>query len=178
MKKIGVFLVEGFEPIEAIGIIDVLRRGKCDVEVISLTRELEVDGAHGIKLICDKVSSKEEYFMMVMPGGKGTQNYLKCYEFLDYLKEHSEENKYIAAICAAPTVLDKLGILKNKKYTCYPSLKSQVKTSNNFLESNVVIDGHLITSAGPGTTLEFALKILEIVKDKDVAKEVAAGLLL
>lgn len=176
MNKVAIFLVEGFEPIEAIGTIDILRRGGVDVSVVSLTRDNVVLGAHNIKVYADELfDSKKKYNMLILPGGPGTNNYLKCYSFLDYLNENNNKGIKIAAICAAPTVLSKLNILEDKNFTCYPTLEDEV--IGKYVDEEVVVDENIITSKGPNTTLAFALRLLGILTDEKTKNKVKDAIL-
>lgn len=176
MIKAAVFLIENFEPIEAIGVIDVLRRGGVSVTVVSLTRDKTVIGAHGITIQADELfNPKEKFDMLILPGGPGTNNYLKCYTFLDYLNDCFNKEVKIAAICAAPTILSKLNLLENKDFTCYPTLKDDV--NGNYVDEDVVIDESIITSKGPNTTIAFALALLEILTDEKTKIKVSNAIL-
>lgn len=176
MNNAAVFLVEGFEPIEAIGTIDILRRGGVDVSVVSLTHASVVTGAHNISITCDEIfDSKNKYNMLILPGGPGTVNYLKCYSFLDYLNDNNKAGTYIGAICAAPSVLGKLDILQDKKYTCYPTVKDEI--NGIYVDDEVVIDKKIITSKGPNTTFSFALTLLGILTDEKNKNKVSQAIL-
>lgn len=179
--KVYVFLADGFEEIEGITIIDVLRRAQIETETISITGNMEVTGAHGIIIHADKLFDIEylrDGDMLVMPGGgKGTEA-LKAHKDLALLiHEYSEKGKYLAAVCAAPTVLGKLGILKGKAATCYPSCETDL-IGAECKTDKVVQDGRIITSRGPGTTLEFALKLVEITAGEETSKRLRQGLLV
>lgn len=176
MIKAAVYLVENFEPIEAIGVIDILRRGGVKVTVVSLTRDLTVFGAHDITIHADQLfDPKEKFDILILPGGPGTNNYLKCYSFLDYLNECCNKGVKIAAICAAPTVLNKLNLIDDKDFTCYPTYKEEF--NGNYIDEDVVVDGNLITSKGPNTTISFALTILGILTDEKTKIKVSDEIL-
>jgi 4-methyl-5(b-hydroxyethyl)-thiazole monophosphate biosynthesis len=157
-------LAEGFEEIEAVAIIDVLRRANIKVDVVGVEDEI-VAGRNGIKILCDKIISDvkpEDYDGIVLPGGNpGYKNLENNQQVINFIKYFNSKGKIIAAICAAPTILEKIGILEGKKATCFPSMKDKIR---NFVDEKVVVDDNIITSQGPGTAIEFAL---EIVKSLD-----------
>lgn len=184
MKKCGVFLVEGFEPIEATTVIDILSRGGVDVSVLSLTGEIIVSGANHVTLLCDKVFTKNylsdrsidykydfDYDCVVLPGGGGTPNYIKDGEFLAGLKQFSDDGKLVCAICAAPTILDQIGILDDKSVACYPTCEDKI-FNGKVVDKNVCVDGNVITSKAVGTAIEFSLEILKVLMGHEVSENV------
>lgn len=189
MKKVAVFLVEGFEPIEAVTVIDILQRGTVNVDVLSLTGDIIVNGANGVTLLADKVFAKNylsddnidyaydfDYDAVVLPGGPGTKNYLEDTQFLAGLKKFFDDGKLVCTICAGPTVLDKIGILNDKTFCCYPAVEESI--TNGILGSkDVEVDGNLITSKGVGTALDFSLTILKVLMGSKVSNEVAESVL-
>jgi 4-methyl-5(b-hydroxyethyl)-thiazole monophosphate biosynthesis len=176
MKKIiAVHLADGFEEIEAVTIIDVLRRADLEVSVVSITRKLEVLGAHQLKVIADVLFEDVNYEkvdMIVLPGGMpGATNLDAHPELKEQIKQFNYDNKALAAICAAPLVYGNLGILNAKKAVCYPGFEKYLKGAE-VLSIPVVESGNIITGRGVGAALEFALKIVE----KQVSSEKAAQL--
>lgn len=170
-------LVEGFEEIEAITVIDILRRAQIDVVVAGL-REGAIEGSHKIKVLPDtsmeKVDSKD-FDGVILPGGyPGYVNLGKDERILNMVKEMDRAGKYVAAICCAPYVLIKAGVLQGRKATVSPSGKKEVSVSAQYCEDRVVVDRNLITSQSPGTAMEFALKLVEILAGEDAMKEVKA----
>lgn len=163
-KKIAVHLADGFEEIEAVSIIDVLRRADLDVVVVSVTGKTEVAGAHRIKVIADILFEKVDYdgiYMIVLPGGMPGSANLDAHAGLKYqIRKFVDENKQLAAICAAPLVFGNLGILKGKQAVCYPGFENYLKGAD-VLEIPVVESGNIITGRGPGVAIQFALKIVE-----------------
>lgn len=163
-----VFAVEGFESVEALGTVDVLRRGGVDVKIVGFDNEV-VTSAQGIKIVVDDVIDNvkfDDVDIIILPGGAGTKNYEKYDKLKNLLKEFAKNNKYIASICAAPTVLAKNGILKNKKCTCYKNeeyLNIIAENLGIYEDTAVVVDGNIITSRSIGTTVQFALCILEVL---------------
>lgn len=176
-----VFLANGCEEIEALTQIDVLRRCGVEVKGVSITSEKVIKGSRNIDFLADTTIFDidfEEVEMVILPGGLiGRDNLLKSKEVVAVCKKFNEIGKYVAAICASPSVLGESGILQGKKATCYPGFESQLKGADIIEGENVVIDGNIITSRGPATAMEFALEIVKILKGEDVYKEVKAGLL-
>lgn len=176
MIKVAVLVAEGFEEIEAVSIIDVLRRAEFEVTVVSITDKLEITGSHNIKIIADQLFEDVNYKlidMIVLPGGMpGAINLNKHSGLRKQILNFNKEGKRLGAICAAPLVLGNLGILKNKIATCYPGFENQLigaKTSDN----NIEVSDKIITGKGAGVAIEFALKIVEIFKGKELAVELA-----
>jgi protein deglycase len=171
--KILTLLAEGFEETEAIAVIDVLRRADFDLRIASISDKLEVTGSHRIKVIADsllKIEDTSDYDMVFLPGGKGVDVFLETKDVLDIVKDFANKNKYIAAICAAPSVLEKAGILKGVQVTAFPSTQEILKSAI-VKNTDVVADGKIITGRGVGAALDFALKIVEILKSKDAAEK-------
>lgn len=181
MNKVVVFLANGCEEIEALTPIDVLRRGGVEVKGVSISDSLTVNGAHGIDFMADEVFEKidfDEVDMVILPGGLVGRNNLMAHTgVVDICKSFNKKGKYVTSICASPSVLGENGILQGRKAICYPGFESQLKGAV-VTNENVVADGNIITSKGPGTAMEFSLKLLEIIKDKKTAEEVAKGMLL
>lgn len=180
MKKVFVFLATGFEEVEAISIIDILRRGEIEVETISITDEKLVIGAHGIKIEADSIFNDVDFGlgeMIILPGGMpGTTNLLNFSPLLDLINDYNSLGKKIAAICAAPMILGKMGLLKGKNATCYPGFEQYLEDAI-VSESNIVVDSNIITSRGPATAPIFASKILEILSGIEKSDEIAKGML-
>lgn len=181
MKKAFVFLATGFEETEAVGTIDVLRRGGIETTVVSITQELSVEGAHGLEVVADALFDEVEYSgadILVLPGGMPGSSNLNAYAPLkEQLKKQYNAGKFVAAICAAPLVLGGLGFLKGRKATCYPSFEPTLEGATVTGEA-VEVDGNVITGRGPGLVFDFGLAIVEALQGKAVADEVAGGLLL
>jgi 4-methyl-5(b-hydroxyethyl)-thiazole monophosphate biosynthesis len=180
MSKVALLLAEGFEEIEALSVADILRRAEINVELISVDNKEFVSGAHGIKIIVDKKMSEidfNEVAMVVLPGGlPGAENLTASAEVNKVVEKFYKEEKWLAAICAAPMVYGKLGILNGKRATCYPGWEKHLKGAV-YLKDKVVVDGKFITSQGPATAPYFALKIVEILKGKEVANQLSVGML-
>lgn len=179
MKKALIFLTTGFEEIEALATVDILRRGEVDVKTVSLTDEKTVVGSHAIPVVADVLFSDVDFTaidMLILPGGTTKIN---DHEGLKkQVKAFAEADKDIAAICAAPMVLGGLGLLRGKSATCYPGFEKYLDGANLKTQEAVVIDGKVVTGRGPGLTFDFALQLLEILAGKEKRQEVAKGLLL
>jgi 4-methyl-5(b-hydroxyethyl)-thiazole monophosphate biosynthesis len=176
MAEALVILAPGFEEIEAVTVIDVLRRCGINVTVAGLSPDL-VEGAHNIKIIPDKSIEQvymKDFDVIVLPGGSpGFKNLRQDERVLHIIRKTSDSGKLVTAICAAPAVLSDAGVLKNRRCTIYPGMENEVeKEGGKFLEDFVVVDGNVITSRGPATSLLFALKIAERLVGKEIAKRV------
>lgn len=175
---VTVFLAEGFEEIEAITPVDILRRGGVSVQVCSITEDLTVTGAHGIPFVCDTTLSrlKGEEKMLVLPGGMpGTLHLKNCARLRFYLQEHHRRGGFLAAICAAPTVFGSLGFLKDKTATCYPGMEGELRCKT-VSDAPVVVDGNVITSRGPGTAHSFGFRLLSLIRGEEAASELAKAM--
>lgn len=164
MSKVAVILADGFEESEAITIADILKRAQIECNLIGLDKEV-ITGGHDIKVKCDYVLSDDikSYDMIVLPGGyDGVANQMGSKKLLEILEDMNKNNKYIAAMCAAPLALSKTTILQDKSFTVYPGYDQKIKVGN-FLNDIVVVDKNLITSRGPATTYDFAYKIVEVL---------------
>ncbi len=180
MEKVVLFLADGFEEVEALTVVDVLRRGNVDVLTMSINNKIEVIGKSGIKVFADNVFDKKtvlESKMIVLPGGgDGTENLKNSKDIIDIIKYFSDNGKNISAICAAPSVLGINGILKEYKAVCYPGFEKFLEGAQ-IIDENVVCDRNIITSKGPGTAMDFALAILKALKGDETEKNVRAGLI-
>lgn len=179
MKTALVFLITGFEEIEALATVDVLRRGGVEVKTISLTDERTVVGSHNIPVVADQMFADVDFSVvdiLILPGG--TPKYNEHDGVKKKLLEFFEAGKEVAAICASPMVLGGLGILKGKKATCYPGFEKYLDGAVLTTDKAVVVEGNVTTGRGPGLTLVFALQLLEKLAGKAKRDEVAKGLLL
>ena len=176
---IYVFFGQGFEEIEAVTPVDLLRRAELPVKTVGVGGK-EITGAHGITVMCDlteEEASPEGLDMIVLPGGMpGTTNLAACEKLTEALKKADQEKRGIAAICAAPSVLGDLEFLKGKKAVCYPGFESRL-TGAEVLAVPVVTDGHITTSRGMGTAIAFALELTKRLKDEETAKQVGRSIL-
>ncbi|NLK21021.1 MAG: DJ-1/PfpI family protein [Epulopiscium sp.] len=169
------FLADGFEEIEALGTVDILRRAEINISTVSVTKNIKVKGRSKIEVMADALFEDIDMDgadILILPGGAGV-SILDIHEDLkNMIKKHNDKNKWIAAICAAPTILGGMGLLEAKGAVCYPGCEGDLKGAV-LKEEEVIVDGHIITSKGPGTTFLFALKIIEMLKGIKKAKEVA-----
>jgi len=176
--KVLVPLAGGFEEIEAVTIIDILRRAAIDVTTVSL-RDNPVKGSHGISVTADKSIDEVkpgDYQCIILPGGMpGSANLKKNNDILRLLREISENGGWIAAICAAPIVLSAAGLLKGKTATCFPGYEKDLDGAI-ISDEPVVVDGKLITGKGAGCAIPFALRLVEVLKDLDTAENLKKSL--
>lgn len=179
MSSALVVLAPGFEEIEAITIIDLLRRADISVNVSGLNSDL-IEGSHSISIKTDSIFSNvkpEEFDILILPGGQpGTNNLMNDPGVIKAVKDRDQNGQRIAAICAAPTVFLKADIVNNRKLTSYPSEAKKFDKAK-YSESSVVKDGHMITSRGVGTAIDFALALISEIKGDVIAEDVAKKIL-
>ena len=175
-----VFLADGFEEIEAIATIDLLRRAGIEVCTVSVSENACVNGAHGVTVKSDCLFAAKDFAdaeMLVLPGGMpGTKNLDEHAGLCALLKQFNAEGKRLAAICAAPSILGRLGILDGKQATCYPGFEPLL--GDSFVGGVVVESKNVITAKGPGVATDFALAIISELKGEAVATEVADAAIL
>ncbi len=182
MAKVLVPLANGFEEIEAMSIIDVLSRGGIDVVVAGLEKR-EVEGINTkMKFIAHTVLDEinvSKLDMIVLPGGlPGAENLAKSERVKSIIKELSDKNKLVGAICAAPWALKEAGVLEGKKHTNYPGFESHTGVDGYIDNQKVVIDGNIVTSRGPGTAVCFALEIVKMLEGEKIYNQVKESLLV
>lgn len=179
-KSALVAVADGTEELEAVAVIDILRRAGIDVTIASVSSSQAISCSRGVKLMADTVIDhcrSRTFDAIVLPGGMPGAEHLRDNAVLtDLLKAHHAAGRLIAAICASPVVVLKAHGLLAKKSTCYPSMANQLPDPKN-ASLRVAVDGHCITSAGPGTAVEFALEIVGYLLGKDHAKQVAQQIL-
>ena len=166
-----ILLADGFEEIEALTPADIMRRAGIDVRTVSIKQDKAVTGAHGIPVIADAVITDvmpEDVTLLMLPGGAGHELLDASNEAHYLINEAVTRNQYIAAICAAPSILGKKMILSGKNATCFPGFE-QYLYGANVKTDKVVVDGNFITGKGAGAAAEFGFKIVEILKDKTTA---------
>lgn len=172
--KCAIFLAEGFEDLEAVTLIDLLRRAGFQVDTVSISEKREVTGSRGITVISDKLFGEEDFSdieLLLLPGGMpGVKNLSEKKELLSLIKDFDNKKKYIGAICAAPFVLECAGILKGRKVTSYPGWKEKLPSAS-YSEEAVVFDKNIITSRGVGTAIDMALKIVDIIKSAESSEK-------
>ncbi len=176
--KLMVPLANGFEEIEALTVVDVLRRAGLQVETVGVIGSV-IEGSHGVKVMVDKTLHQikpDEYDAIVLPGGSpGYKNLGRSSRIVQILKDFNKKDKLICAICGAPSILAKEGLLDDKKATIYPGNEKLLSYPRG---SRVVIDGNIITSQGPGTAIEFALKIVEKLLDHNTVERLKKELVV
>ena len=172
-----VFLADGFETIEALTVVDILRRGKVDIQTVSITEEKMVRSAQNIYVQADITISEmnPEAQMYVLPGGiPGTPNLNNHAKVMECIKTQYEKGGYIAAICAAPSIFAKLGYLKDKEAICYPDYEQMLAENGAIVvKKGAVKEDNVITGRAMGTAIDFALTILEVLAGKETADRVA-----
>ena len=179
--KVLIHFADGFEEVEAITPVDVLRRAGCEVTTVSVTGKKEVTSTHGLVIIADKLFVEADYqsaVAIVLPGGQPGADNLNHHEGLrNQLRTFQAQGKIIAAICAAPLVLGGAGILKGKKATCYPGFESSL-TGATCTGSMVEIDGNIFTGKGPGAAMQFSLALAERLAGKSKADELRKAMII
>lgn len=173
MSKIAVFLAEGFEEIEALTVVDLARRAGIDTQTVSITDKHIVTGSHDIRVEADTCIADiafDALDMIVLPGGMpGTTNLEACEALTAQVRAFLEAGKRVAAICAAPGILGRMGLLEGKTAVCYPSVEPDLKGAH-IPQTEVAKDGNLITGRGMGTAHAFALAIVEELCGAEKAK--------
>jgi len=180
-KRVLVPIADGTEEIEAVCIIDVLRRADAEVTVASVDG-LQVTASRGVTLVADTLISDctgEIYDLIVLPGGsQGAEHLRDSGELLEMLKLQERENRLYGAICASPViVLQHHGLLGGRRATSHPSVSDRLDNREE-VESRVVVDGNCVTSRGPGTAIEFSLKLVELLFGKEKSKELTKQMLV
>ena len=175
-----VFLADGFEEIEALTPVDVLRRAGEKVTTVSIKSEKAVVGSHGVCVDADALIAELDFAdagYLVLPGGMpGTTHLGKCGALCSLLKDHAAKGGRIAAICAAPSVLGELGLLKGRRYTCYPGCEKAWEGAKKE-DERVVVDGDWVTAAGPAMSFPFALNLLERLQGEEKAETIADAMI-
>lgn len=171
---IYIFLASGFEEIEALTTVDLLRRAELDVKTVGIGSKT-IHGAHGITVISDiqeKDVVTDNLDAIVLPGGMpGTLNLEKSSIVTACVNYCNDNEKYIAAICAAPSILGHNHILDDKNATCFPGVENELYGAN-VVDDHICVDGHIITAKGPGVSIEFSLKIIEKLLNKEISNKI------
>jgi 4-methyl-5(b-hydroxyethyl)-thiazole monophosphate biosynthesis len=180
MSRVCIFLAQGFEEIEGLTVVDLMRRAEIPITMVSIGDSLEVTGAHGIRVTADAYLADMDFSdteMLVLPGGApGTCNLNACEPLKALLKDFYEQGRYIAAICAAPMIFGQLGFLKNRKATCYPGFEEYLDGAEHLLDT-VVVDETVITSRGLGTAIDFAAALITLLTDAATAEEITKSVI-
>lgn len=179
MKKVYVFLADGFEEVEALTVVDLLRRAEMNVVTVSIKEEKQVMGSNQIPVLADDVFSKTDCSdadLLVLPGGgEGTENLEKFQPLLELVKSFVSQDRKVAAICAAPRILAGLGLLDGKKATCYPSVMEMLTNAQKTTDP-VAVDGCITTSRGVGTAIDFSLELITQLAGAEKAREIAESI--
>ena len=187
MKGVYIFLANGFEEMEALAPLDILRRGGVDVKTVSIHRDKYVTGSHKATVVADmtydefkaevQLDGTEENDVMIFPGGMpGTRRIAENAEIINFMRLHYAEGGALAAICAAPSILGDLGILSGRKAVCYPGFEDRLQGADVVREP-VVTDGHITTSRGMGTAIAFALELVARLQDRESAGRIGTSIL-
>lgn len=173
MSKAAIFIGVGFEEIEVITTVDVLRRGGMDVDLITVSGNEDVEGAHQIHVKCDRLFYNvdyTEYDILILPGGPGIENLKKHEGLMNLIPSFYNDGKKIAAICAAPSILGELGLLEGVTAVCYPGYEDRLIGANvGYLP--VVMDGRIITAKSAGYAMDFGLEILKWFIEEEAIRE-------
>lgn len=178
--KVVVFFATGYEEVEALSVVDILRRGGVEVIMAGIDEDVVVS-AHGIKIQMDQKAEDinyDEVEMIVLPGGlPGVDNLFASELVKTKVLEFKAANKWIAAICAGPSVLGKFGVLEGEKATCYPNFE-QFLYGATHVEERTVVSNKIVTGIGAGASLEFALKLLEVISGVEKAEQIKSAMLI
>jgi protein deglycase len=179
MAKVYLFLADGFEEIEGLTVVDLLRRAGIDIAMVSITGDIQVTGSHQITTVADALFEEVDYSdadMLVLPGGMpGTINLLEHKGLDQLLRDHASENRKLAAICAAPRVLGIKGLLQGRNATCYPG-NEELLQGAHVINTSVVNDGNITTSKGMGTAIDFSLSLIKTLKGPEEASRIAQAI--
>jgi 4-methyl-5(b-hydroxyethyl)-thiazole monophosphate biosynthesis len=181
MKKAYVFFATGFEDIEALAVVDILRRAEVEVKTVSILQDKTVVSAHGVPVTCDVCFDEVDFSSadaLVLPGGLPGAQFLNDYQPLRaLLVEKAGTSCYIAAICAAPMVLGGLELLKDKEATCYPGFEPKLLGAKT-RDALVVHDGQFVTGRGPGAAFEFGYQLVELLVSREVSMTLRQGMIV
>lgn len=180
MAKVYIFFADGLEEIEGLTVVDMMRRAGIDISIVSMNDTLRVTGSHKIVIEADlllKDVREEDADMLVLPGGLPGTTYLAQSQALArMLKSAADKGKYVAAICAAPSVLGGLGLLNGFRATCYPGFEDKL-TGAICQTDNVIVDKNRITSRGMGTAIEFSAQLIALLKDGKTASDLKTSIM-
>lgn len=173
--KVCAFLTDGFETVEALAVVDILRRADIKIDMISITGDINVKSAQGVIVQADELL--DEYVfegdeLLFLPGGPSHKSYYDCKDLLELLKEYNKKNNRIAAICAAPSILGNFGLLEGKKAMAFPGFETQLTGAVIITApERVVTDGNITTSRGMGTSLDLGLELVRLIKGEELAEQ-------
>ena len=174
MKKVAIHLAKGFEEVEALSVVDVLRRADIPVTTVSVTGEKQVTGSHHITILADALFEEVDYEdvdMIVLPGGKEGVDNLYSHEGLKaQISAFNDQKKYLAAICAGPSIYGRMGLLKGEKAISFPAFQQYLEGAE-VVNVPAIKSRHFITGKGVGVALDFALELVKNLKDEQTARE-------
>lgn len=180
MTKVCVCMATGFEEVEMLTVVDILRRADMDVAIVSVMDKLQVKGAHNICVEADYLWGEvdyDSYDLIFLPGGMpGTKNLGAHAGVVEQIKKFAADGRRVAAVCAAPSVLGENGLLEGKKAVCYPGFEDKLKGAT-VLEEKVVTDGNITTSRGMGTCIALALELVSLYQGEKVAEKIGKGII-
>lgn len=170
------FLADGFEEVEALMVVDILRRAGIETVTVSVSDNYEVKSSHNILIKADALIKDVDFDkaeLIFLPGGiPGTPNLAACKTLVDNIKDFNNKGKRLAAICAAPSILGELGILEGKLVSCYPGYEDSLKGAT-YKREKVITDGNVTTARGLGAAIDMGLELVAILKSKDEADSIA-----
>lgn len=179
MKQIYAFLAEGFEEVECLAVVDLLRRAKFEVSLVSITNEKAVTGSHHITVLADALFEEidpDKADLLFLPGGvPGTPNLAAHQGLANLLKTHAANGKRLAAICAAPSILGGLNLLNDKKATCYPGWEDKL-IGATCQSDGVVTDGMITTAKGLGFALDLGLELIALMADPETSDKIKSSI--
>ena len=179
MAKVYAFLAEGLEEVECLAVVDVLRRSGVEVTMVSVSGRKEVTGAHGIRLMADALfeeADPDQADVLFLPGGMpGTNNLREHQGLREAIERANKQGRRVAAICAAPSVLGAMGLLKGRTATCYPGFEEQL-TGVSYTSQGVVTDGNITTGRGLGYALDLGLELIRLLQGPQQAQKIAAAI--
>lgn len=179
MAKVYAFLADGLEEVECLAVVDVLRRSGVEVALVSVTGKREVTGSHGIELKADALFedvNSDEADVLFLPGGMPGTNHLKAHKGLGTAIERAnKQGRRLAAICAAPSILGSMGLLKGRTATCYPGFEDML-TGVSYTSQGVVTDGNITTGRGLGFALDMGLELIRLLQGPQQAQKIAASI--
>ena len=179
MAKVYAFLAEGLEEVECLAVVDVLRRSGIDVTMVSVTGTKEITGSHGIRLKADALLGEiimDKADLLFLPGGMpGTENLKACGELTAAVEKANRQGRRVAAICAAPSILGFLGLLKGRTATCYPGFEAQLKGAS-CTSQGVITDGNITTARGLGYALALGIELIRLLQGPQQAQNIASSI--
>lgn len=177
--RVAIFFAPGLEECEGLITVDLLRRAGVEVDIVSINGEREVVSARQAHIVCDKLIGEivwDSYDMLILPGGMpGTTNLAACEELCAQLRAFAEAGKAVSAICAAPTVLGRLGLLKSRRATCYPGCEDRLFAAE-VIDADTVRDGNVITGRALGAAIPFALEVIAALEGAERAQKVKSSI--